>query len=145
MIVYLTQLFSSLLPYVVFFCTSYVYNFSYIIFLTFIRKFGDECLIQNLFQVWHHTIFLEKFYLELFWHIISNNHLSIWKYIRRGWRVFSSFVIYEVGDGFKIRFWHDLWCVDLPLNATFPYLFSIAHYKEAWVLDNMQFINENIL
>jgi hypothetical protein len=33
----------------------------------------------------------------------------VWKHIRRGWGVcFSSFVRFEVGDGTKIRFWHEL-------------------------------------
>jgi hypothetical protein len=51
--------------------------------------------------------------------------------MRRGWGVFSRFVRYKVGDGSKIRFWHDLWYGDRPLKAFFPELFSIAHCKEA--------------
>jgi hypothetical protein len=34
--------------------------------------------------------------------------VGVWKYIRRGWRAFSQFVRYEVGDGLMIKFWHDL-------------------------------------
>jgi hypothetical protein len=62
----------------------------------------------------------------------------------RGWRVFSSFVRYEVGDGSRIRIGHDLWCGNQPLKATFPELFSIAHSKEVWVADHMQCINGNL-
>jgi len=29
----------------------------------------------------------------------------VWKHIRRGWRVFSRFVRYEVRNGTEIRFW----------------------------------------
>jgi len=40
----------------------------------------------------------------------------VWKN-RRGWGdylfiFFSKFVRYEVGDGFKIQFWYDVWCRD---------------------------------
>jgi hypothetical protein len=52
--------------------------------------------------------------------------------------VFSSFVIYNVGDESKIRFWHDLWCGDQPLKTSFPNLFSIACCKDVWVVDHMQ-------
>jgi len=51
---------------------------------------------------------------------------------------------YEVGDGSKIRFWHDLWCRDQPLKESFSELFSIPCCKEAWVADNMQFSNGGI-
>jgi hypothetical protein len=30
------------------------------------------------------------------------------KYIRRGWGKFSSRTKFEVGEGSKIRFWHDM-------------------------------------
>jgi hypothetical protein len=50
----------------------------------------------------------------------------VWKHIRRGLRVFSSLVRYEVGDGTKIRFWHDLWCGDQTLKESFQELFSIV-------------------
>jgi hypothetical protein len=53
------------------------------------------------------------------------------------------FVIYEVGDGSNIRFWHDVWCGNQPMKEAFPE-FSIAHCKEAWVADNMQFSNDVI-
>ena len=49
-----------------------------------------------------------------------------------------------MGDETKIRFWYDLWCGDQPLKKSFPELFSIAHCKEAWVTDNLQFPNGNI-
>ena len=40
---------------------------------------------------------------------------------------------FEVGDGCRVLFWHDVWCGELPLNILFPALFSIACTKEAWV------------
>ena len=50
--------------------------------------------------------------------------------------MFARNVRFEVGLGSKILFWHDTWCDNQPLKHTFPSLFSIARYKEAWVKDN---------
>jgi hypothetical protein len=33
---------------------------------------------------------------------------SVWKYIRKGWDIFYKFMRLEVGDGYNVRFWHDL-------------------------------------
>jgi hypothetical protein len=46
-----------------------------------------------------------------------------------------------VGDGSKIRFWHDAWCGDQSLTEAFVKLFSIAHYKKLWAVDNMMSSN----
>jgi hypothetical protein len=62
--------------------------------------------------------------------------VGLWKHIRRGWDLFAQNVRFEVGIGSKIRFWHDTWCGNQPLQQAFPSLFSIARYKEAWVKDN---------
>ena len=37
---------------------------------------------------------------------------------------------YKVGNGVRIRFWHDCWCGEEPLKMTFPDLFSIARDKD---------------
>jgi hypothetical protein len=58
---------------------------------------------------------------------------------------FAAHVRYEVGDGSRILFWHDVWCGDLPLKLLFPELFTIACGKETWVAENMQRQNGNIL
>lgn len=34
--------------------------------------------------------------------------MGVWKHIRRGWGMFSKFVRFEVGDGSKVSFWHDV-------------------------------------
>ena len=39
--------------------------------------------------------------------------------------------------GRRIKFWHDVWCSNVPLMYSFPLLFSFATSKEAWV-DNVQ-------
>jgi hypothetical protein len=68
--------------------------------------------------------------------------VGVWKHIRRGWKIFSKFIRFKVGDGTQIRFWHDVWCGDQPLKESFPVLFHIARKKEAWVSDHMQIMNE---
>jgi hypothetical protein len=48
------------------------------------------------------------------------------------------------GDVFKVSFWHDLWGENHPLKISCPDLFSIAHCKDVWVADLMQFRNGSI-
>jgi hypothetical protein len=36
--------------------------------------------------------------------------VGLWKFIRRDWEEFSRCTRFEVGDGSKINFWHDVWC-----------------------------------
>lgn len=35
--------------------------------------------------------------------------VSLWKSIRWEWETFSSYIQYEVGDGSRVKFWHDWW------------------------------------
>ena len=51
---------------------------------------------------------------------------GIWKNIMRGWGKFSSHTKFEVGDGTKVRFWHDLWREDKALKKVFPNLYGIT-------------------
>jgi hypothetical protein len=37
-----------------------------------------------------------------------------WKCIRRKWDGFANHVRYDVGDGSKVLFWHDVWCGEQP-------------------------------
>jgi hypothetical protein len=45
-----------------------------------------------------------------------------------------------VGEGSHIRFWHDLWCGNRPLKLCYPVLYSIAHFPDAWVVDNLSVV-----
>jgi hypothetical protein len=45
---------------------------------------------------------------------------------KEGWDGFAHHVRYELGDGFKVLFWHDVWYGELPLKVLFPELFTIA-------------------
>jgi hypothetical protein len=54
--------------------------------------------------------------------VVGPFRVGVWKCMRRGWEVLSKFVRYEVGDGSKVRFWHDL-CEDQPLKISYPDIF----------------------
>jgi len=70
---------------------------------------------------------------------------GVWKGIRRGLDAFATHVRYEIGNGLKVLFWHDVWCREIPLKTLFPELFLIARSKDAWVEENMQRQNGTIL
>ena len=61
--------------------------------------------------------------------------VGLWKYIRRGWDKFSRLLKFEVGDGSRIRFWDDVWCMAGTLKDAFPDLYCIARVKDAlWAI-----------
>jgi hypothetical protein len=62
---------------------------------------------------------------------------GLWKYIRRGCRLFSSHTSFELGDGSKIRFRYDVWCGESSLREAFSVLHIIARVKDAPVAVNM--------
>ena len=61
---------------------------------------------------------------------ISNepHGVSLWKHIRGGSGKFSRNLRYEVGRGFRICFWNDMWCGELPLKEGI--LAVVSHCKE---------------
>jgi hypothetical protein len=65
--------------------------------------------------------------------------VSLWKNIRKEWGSFSMHLCWKVGNGIRIRFWHDRWCGEAPLKMSFPDLFSIARDKDAAIADIMSF------
>ena len=65
----------------------------------------------------------------------SSRWCGLWQVIRMGWESFSKFTYFEVGLGSRFRFCHDCWCGEQLLKITFPILFEIATYWEAFVAD----------
>ena len=40
-----------------------------------------------------------------------------------------------MGEGNRVRFWHDPWCGPTPLKELFPSMYDCSVSKEAWVSD----------
>jgi hypothetical protein len=64
----------------------------------------------------------------------------VWKFILRGWDIVAKYLRFEVGEGYHICFWHDLWCGNRPLKLCYPALYSIACFLDAWVVDNLSVV-----
>ena len=63
----------------------------------------------------------------------SSHGVGFWKSILT--ERFKSLVHFEVKDGLRVSFWHDVWCGDRSLKTQFPSLFKMARYKNAMVHD----------
>lgn len=59
--------------------------------------------------------------------------VGLWKNIRRSWKMIFSHTRFEMGDGSKIRFWHDVWHGEKALKEAFLNLYSSACVKDASV------------
>ena len=57
----------------------------------------------------------------------------MWKSIREGAKKFFGQIVYNVGEGNCISFWHDPWSGHTPLKELFPLLFACSLSKEAWI------------
>lgn len=47
--------------------------------------------------------------------------------------VFGNFVRMKVGRGDRVRFWKDIWCGEVSLEAAFPSIFQLAGKKDGSV------------
>ena len=52
--------------------------------------------------------------------------VSLWKNIRRGWLSLSLYILYDVGDGLRVKFWQDWWCGETSPVVCYPELFSVV-------------------
>jgi hypothetical protein len=63
----------------------------------------------------------------------GSHEVGLWKNIRKGWSLFSSLTRLILGNGFRIRFWDDVWCGEMSLKEAFPGLYDIACDKNTLV------------
>lgn len=59
------------------------------------------------------------------------HEVGLWKHIKRGWDSFSKYTRFEVGDRYKIKFWHDIRFGDIALKEVYPEIHGIAQIQEA--------------
>jgi hypothetical protein len=50
-----------------------------------------------------------------------------------------------VWNGYKIRFWHNVWCGDQARKTSFIDLFSIARFKDAAVVNYLELFSASLM
>nr|XP_023874649.1 uncharacterized protein LOC111987174 [Quercus suber] len=67
--------------------------------------------------------------------------VGLWKNINRGWPSFSWHILYDIGDGSRVKFWQDRWCGETSLAISYPELFRFCRDKEASVAALIKYTN----
>uniref|UniRef100_A0A2N9IH31 Reverse transcriptase domain-containing protein n=1 Tax=Fagus sylvatica TaxID=28930 RepID=A0A2N9IH31_FAGSY len=96
---------------------------------------------------WRSVIFSKYGSLQGDWttrEVNGPHGVSLWKHIRKDWGHFARHVHVEVGDGFKTRFWNDIWYGTCSLKEGFPGLYYLARNKAARVKDHLHFHNGSV-
>ena len=57
------------------------------------------------------------------------------------WPSFSRYILFDIGDGTRVKFWQDCWCGETPLAVRILELFRFCRDKEASVAELMKFTN----
>ena len=69
--------------------------------------------------------------------------VGLWKNISQGWPTFSQHILYEIGDGSRVKFWQDRWCGETFLAVNYPELFRVCRDQEVSVAEVMNLIMES--
>ena len=56
--------------------------------------------------------------------------VDLWKNISQGWPSFSRHILYDIGDGSRVKFWQDRWCEETSLAVKYPDLFRFCRNKD---------------
>ena len=68
--------------------------------------------------------------------------VGLWKLIRKVWGTFKVKTRFEEDNGRIVKFWHDVWCNDMPLKTLFllySLLLLLRRQKEQWSLGTLAF------
>ena len=60
---------------------------------------------------------------------------GLWRSIHEGWESFSKHLSFIVGEGTRIRFWHDRWIGDYTLKDLYPELYVCSVAKDACIFE----------
>ena len=69
--------------------------------------------------------------------VTSAYGVSLWRHIRSGWMSFSKHLLYDVGEGTRVKFWKHVWCGDCTRQEAFPELYCISRTKDSSVAEVM--------
>ena len=67
--------------------------------------------------------------------------VGLWKNISRGWPFFSRYILYDISDGSRVKFWQDYWCGETSIAVIDPELFRFYPDKEASMAELMKSTN----
>ena len=59
--------------------------------------------------------------------------VNLWRFIRSGWLNFSKLLVYDVGDGTRVKFWKHVWCGDCTFQKAFLELYFLSRSKDSLV------------
>ena len=65
--------------------------------------------------------------------VTSPYGVSLWRFIRSGWLNFSKLLVYDMGDGTRVKFWKHVWCGDCTFQEAFPELYGLSRLKDSSV------------
>ena len=94
------------------------------------------CFEKEGNRLWHQVIAAKYGETRGGWctRIVRGTHRCVmWKSITEGVEKFFGQVVYNVGEGDCISFWHDPWFGSNPLEDLFPNLFTHSRSKETWI------------
>ena len=61
--------------------------------------------------------------------------VGFWKEIKEEGSLLQNEVVFSMGDGRRVKSWKDKWCGNIALCDSFPSLYAVAAFKEAWLVE----------
>ena len=69
--------------------------------------------------------------------VTSAYGVSLWRFIRSDQLNFSKLLLYDAGDGTRVKFWKHVWCGDCTLQEAFSELYCLSKSKDSLVAEVM--------